>query len=83
MKQRTTFAASALLAGTILFGAFQAAQARSALRQADCPAQGNWCAESRGADDNCKICCGNPDSVCAFHSEDTGPAPLPQGCICA
>jgi hypothetical protein len=81
MRSRAKVTRGLLLAGALVFGAFQAVQASEVFRQANCPEQGNWCAESRGADDNCKQCCGNPDSICAFYSEDPVTPPFPQGCV--
>jgi hypothetical protein len=84
MHSRIGVPSGLLLAATLVFGAFQAAQARSVLRQMDCPESGNWCANSRGGDTNCNQCCGTFDeSICIFYDEDSGPPPLSQGCICA
>ena len=84
MRSRTSVASGLMLASALVFGAFEAAQARGVFRQADCPEQGNWCATSRGGLQNCNICCGTPGggSFCAFEDEDSGPPPLPQGCVC-
>lgn len=80
---RWTIATGLLLASTLTFGAFEAAQGRSALRAMDCPEQGNWCATSRGGDRNCNDCCNTVDtSFCSFYDEDPSTPPIPQGCIC-
>lgn len=83
MHTRTSIITGLILAVALVFGGYQAAEARGVFQQADCPAEGNWCAVSRGGDKNCKTCCANNDSVCAFYSEDPSTPPLPQGCICA
>ncbi len=84
MRTRTGMASSLLMASALLFGAFEAAQARGALRTADCPENGNWCATSRGGQANCDACCGTAPGIsfCAFTTEDPSSPPLPQGCIC-
>lgn len=84
MRSRTSVASGLMLASALVFGAFEAAQARGVFRQADCPEQGNWCALSRGGQMNCDECCltGPEESFCAFFDEDSGPPPLPQGCVC-
>ena len=84
MGTRTRVTSSLLVAAALLFGGVQAAQARSVLRQMDCPENGNWCATSRGGQTNCDECCGTPEfgSFCAFTTEDPASPPFPQGCIC-
>ena len=40
MRSRTSVASGLMLASALVFGAFEAAQARGVFRQADCPEQG-------------------------------------------
>ncbi len=86
MRNRTSIITSLVLAVALVFGGYQAVEARGVLRQAaDCPAEGNWCATSRGGLNNCNQCCGTEveqTSFCAFFDEDPSSPPLPQGCVC-
>jgi hypothetical protein len=72
-----------LTAGILLFGASEVLQAAPRLRQANCPQQGNWCATSRGGEQNCRDCCQSEASICTTTLEDDQLPGDVQGCICA
>lgn len=84
MHSRTSITTGLILAVALVFGGYQAAEARAVFSGPPNCTEGNRCATSRGGDANCNLCCGTiNESFCAFYDEDPVNPPLPQGCICA
>jgi hypothetical protein len=83
MNQWWRIGGRVVVAMALAFGAREAVQAAPLLREPNCPENGNWCAASRGGEQNCLECCGPRQGSFCWTDEEDVTEPYVQGCICA